>query len=110
MTKPDLQQKKYIQKAASAKGPYGDTPPLPPNPTLIRINITGDTDPNLPSRILDILTVGGDLPLKFSFCRDEKLETVEVQFELHADEVPFSELLISRILKIPTVISALRVN
>ena len=106
MTTPESQQRQFVRKAASAKGPYGDVQPAESAHSLLRVAVTGDADPNLPSRILDILTIRGDLPLKFGFSRDVASGIVIFQIEVLADEVPLAMQLVDRILKIPTVISA----
>lgn len=106
MTTSESQQREFIREAASAKGPYGDVQPAQSEHFLLRVKVTGEADPNLPSRVLDILTIRGNLPLKFTFVRDVPSGIATIQIEVLVDEVPLSKQLLERILKIPTVISA----
>lgn len=106
MTTPESQQREFIREAASAKGPYGDAQPLETEHSLLGVRVTGEADPNLPSRILDVLTIRGDLPLRFDLARDVQTGMVTVRFAVLADEVPFPQQMVDRILKIPSVVSA----
>lgn len=101
-----LNQQKLVQQAAMAKGPYADASVMPEDHSRLRIRVLGECDPQLPTRILGLLTVRGNLPLQFVFTRRDGGETVELSFELLTHEVPLSEQLLDRLLKLPTVIEA----
>lgn len=65
--------------------------------------MTAEADPQLPARVLALLTVRGELPLQFAFAWRSRDESVELRFELQADTVMYPEQLLDRLLKIPSV-------
>lgn len=99
----DPRQRAFEQEAASARGPYGDLPVAPENLARLRIRLTGEADPQLPARVLALLTVKGELPLQFGFSLRGEDEGIELRFELQADTVMYPEQLIDRLLRLPTV-------
>ncbi len=103
MTSQEPRQAALEREAAAAKGPYGDAPAEIGNPDRLRFLLTGDTDPQLPARVLALLTVRAELPLQFSFTRRDTDDSVELRFDLLANEVALPELLLDRLLKLPTV-------
>lgn len=103
MTSQEPRQAALEREAAAAKGPYGDAVVEEGDPSRLRFLLTGDTDPQLPARVLALLTVRAELPLQFSFSRRDADDSVELRFELLANEVAIPELLLDRLLKLPTV-------
>ena len=103
MTSQEPRQAALEREAAAAKGPYGDAAVEAGDPSRLRFLLTGDTDPQLPARVLALLTVRAELPLQFSFSRRDADDSVELRFELLANEVAIPELLLDRLLKLPTV-------
>lgn len=98
----DLDQQALVRQAASARGPYGDAAPARTDPTCLRFRVSADADPQLPARVLGLLTVRAELPVQFGFeCIDS--EQIELHFELRADMVLYPEQLLDRLLRIPTV-------
>lgn len=91
------------QVAASAKGPYGDAAVMPEDHSRLRFRLVAEADPQLPARVLALLTVRGELPLQFAFARRDADESVELRFDLQADAVMYPEQLLDRLMKIPTV-------
>lgn len=91
------------REAAAAKGPYGDAPAAVADPGRLKFRLTGDADPQLPARVLALLTVRAELPLQFSFVRRDADESIELRFELLVQEVVLPEQLLDRLLKLPTV-------
>lgn len=99
----DPQRSALEQVAASAKGPYGDATMAPEDHTRLRYRLVAEADPQLPARVLAMLTVRNELPLQFAFTRRDEDESLELRFELQAHTVMYPELLLDRLLKIPTV-------
>lgn len=99
----DARQQALKQQAASARGPYGDLAEAPEDDTRLRFRMTAEADPQLPARVLALLTVRGELPLQFAFAWHSRDESVELRFELQADTVMYPEQLLDRLLKIPSV-------
>lgn len=99
MNRPDVLER----EAAAAKGPYGDLPPALADPGLLRFRLSGDADPQLPARILALLSVRAELPLQFGFTRLAADEGIELRFDLLTQEVVLPELLLERLLKLPSV-------
>ena len=100
---PDTRQRAFEREAASARGPYGDLPAVPENLERLRIRLTGEADPQLPARVLALLTVKGEMPLQFGFSLRGEEDGIELRFELRADTVMYPEQLIDRLLRLPTV-------
>lgn len=103
MTSQEPRQAALERQAAAAKGPYGDAAVEIGDPSRLRFLLTGDADPQLPARVLALLTVRAELPLQFSFSRRDADDSVELRFELLANEVAIPELLLDRLLKLLTV-------
>jgi hypothetical protein len=98
----DQRQQALVQQAASARGPYGDVAPVQVDHTRLRFCVSADADPQLPARVLALLTVRAELPLQFGFdCVDG--ERLDLRFELRADMVLYPEQLLDRLLRLPTV-------
>lgn len=99
----DPRQRALERETATARGPYADAPPATENPERLRFRMSGEADPQLPARVLALLTVKGELPLQFGFSWREQDDSMELRFELQADTVRYPEQLLDRLLKLPTV-------
>ena len=97
----DPQQQALVQQAATARGPYGDTVLAQVDRSRLRFHVSADADPQLPARVLALLTVRGELPLRFDF--DCSGGDIALRFELRADMVLYPEQLLDRLLRLPTV-------
>jgi hypothetical protein len=99
----DPQQQALERETAAARGPYDDASAAEENLARLRFRMTGEADPQLPARVLALLTVKGELPLQFVFNWRQQDEGIELRFELQADTVMYPEQLLDRLLKLPTV-------
>ncbi len=103
MGQQDHSQEALEREPAMAKGPYGEAPAAEVDPGRLRFRLIGDADPQLPARVLALLTVRAELPLQFGFTRHDQDESIELRFDLLAQEVVLPEQLLDRLLKLPTV-------
>ena len=71
------------------------------------ITVEAEVDPQLPGRILDLVTVRGCLPEWFSV-RKRRPETIRVSLELLELDEYDANLLTQKILKMPTVLDVER--
>ena len=99
----DPRQRALERETAIARGPYDDAPTAIENPARLRFRMTAEADPQLPARVLALLTVKGELPLRFGFNWRDQDDSIELRFELQADTVRYPEQLLDRLLKLPTV-------
>ena len=99
----DPLQRALEREAATARGPYGVAPAETEDTSRLRFRMTGEADPQLPARVLALLTVKGELPLQFGFAWRDQDEGIELHFELQAHAVTYPEQLLDRLLKLPTV-------
>lgn len=105
MNAPNLQdpkQRALERETAVARGPYADYTTAPTDRSRLRFLMIGESDPQLPARVLALLTIKGEIPLQFGFVWREQDEVMELRFELQADTVMYPELLLDRLLKLPT--------
>jgi hypothetical protein len=71
------------------------------------VTVEAEVDPQLPGRILDLLTVRGCLPEWFSV-RKRAPDSIRVSLELIDVDDQAAELLARKILKLPTVLDVTR--
>ncbi len=103
MESPEAQQAELKRKVATATGPYTEAVATAGPARRSKYWLSGDADPVLPARVLGVLTIKGELPLKFNFVKHADDDSIEITFEVITTDALPAELLLSRILNLPTI-------